>query len=127
MSVSITIAIVSFLCVLSGISKAIMDKLAFHFERSVFSNTTSWWNPKKSWENKYTWSKGKKFLQWILSNPLVFITDAWHFFQAVFSVSIVSCFFVAGMFLPWWTSIVLYVSNRIIFHIFFTWVFERKN
>lgn len=120
------IAIVCALAIISGTAKAIMDTLQFHYPTSVFANTTNWWNPAKSWNNKYAWAKGNAFLGWLLANPLVFITDAWHFFQAIFSVTFAASFFLSGEYLPWWSVFVVYVGSRLVFHVFFTWVFIRK-
>lgn len=120
-----SIVAVSILAFVSGISKAVMDTLLFHFDTSIFSDKGNWWNPTKSWKNKYDWAKSNRIVQWILSNPLVSITDAWHFFQLLFSATFASAFFVSGIFLPWWTAFIVYALNRVIFHIFFTWAFKK--
>lgn len=99
----------------------------FHYSTSVFANKNNWWNPMTSWKNKYDWTKSNKFVTWLLSNPLVFVTDAWHLFQAIFSVSFAVSFFLAGYYLPWWTSLIVYASSRFVFHAFFTWIFVRKS
>jgi len=123
----VLISIIIFVLVMtSGVSKAIMDTLAFHFYASDFSKLGSWWGPNRSWENKYTWSRKNKVLRWLLSSPLVWVTDAWHFFQAVFSVTFAASFVIGGIFLPWWVCFITYVGHRLIFHIFFTWVFTKK-
>jgi hypothetical protein len=66
------------------ISKGIMDTLQFHYNRSIYFTFKNqhWWDPSKSWANKYAFKN--KFLLWIFKGPLVFLTDAWHFFQFVF-------------------------------------------
>ena len=77
--VILTYIIVSFLVIIAAISKAVMDTISFHYDTSVFKNSGTWFNPSLSWNNKYTWSKNK-FIAWLLQNPLVLLTDAWHFF-----------------------------------------------
>ena len=41
----------------AGASEAIMDKLQFHFDKSIFSNKDKYkqlfWNPIDSWKNKW--------------------------------------------------------------------------
>jgi hypothetical protein len=70
---------------LAGICFAIMDTLAYHFKISVFKNLNeTYWNPDLSWRNKYKLripTKGEKFP--FSTTILVFLTDAWHFFQFV--------------------------------------------
>jgi hypothetical protein len=78
-----------FLIILAGFFKSIMDTLAFHYEVSIFyklfdSKYRSWFYIPVSSDNKYTWFPNSKILTWIISGPLVFITDAWHFFQMGF-------------------------------------------
>lgn len=73
-------------------ASATMDEVRFHWSRTFaywFSrkegsnvNIELWFNPNYSWNNKYRWAKNKH-LQWVLSSPLVFITDFWHFCKFV--------------------------------------------
>ena len=120
------IVIASVLCLVSGISKAIMDTLQFHFEKSVFADKSTWWNPQKSWQNKYTWAGNSKILGWLLQNPLVAVTDAWHLFQAIFSITFASSFVLCGAYMPLWSAVPAYITHRVIFHIFFTWLLVKK-
>jgi hypothetical protein len=77
---------VLFLLSISGICKAVMDTLQFHYDNSIFTLynfNNQFWNPKFSWRNKYS-----KHSQTVERFPLsttifVFITDAWHLFQAI--------------------------------------------
>ena len=43
------------LFILSGMFEAVMDKLQFHYEQSIFKNFKNqlFWNPDVSWKNKY--------------------------------------------------------------------------
>ena len=79
---------------IAGISKAIMDNLQFHYNRSVFKNNDKYnqnfWDPNLSWVNKY--KEGSmtepKFLG--STTYFVFTTDAWHLFQMIMLI----CLFV---------------------------------
>jgi len=76
------------LAILGIMASATMDEIQFHWKRifaywfNTGSNVELWFNPTYSWNNKYTWTKNK-YLQWVLSSPLVFITDFWHFLKFV--------------------------------------------
>ena len=83
----IVFIVLSFICIaLAGVAEAVMDKLQFHFDRSIFSNLKNkqWWNPIDSWKNKWKngdKEQGEKF--WLSSTILVWTTDAWHFFKSL--------------------------------------------
>ena len=68
---------------LSAISESIMDKIQFHYDKSIFSNekyNQLFWNPVESWKNKWKDDlKTEKFLG--SSTIFVFTTDAWHLFK----------------------------------------------
>lgn len=74
---------------IAGAANGVMDTLQFHYSGSVFSNPDmfdqEWWNPKISFKGKYKdWDNGHKEEAFFLSKTvLVFITDAWHFFQFI--------------------------------------------
>ena len=77
--------IVIALVILAAIFKAVMDKLQFHFEKSIFLTLGKWWNPAQSWELKWKNGdvrQGERF--WLSSTVLAWTTDAWHFFQMLF-------------------------------------------
>lgn len=85
-----TIIIAIVLVIVAGIAKAFMDTLQFHYYQMRWKLNPQYWNPEISWQNKYNWGKGKsKLIQWLLQNPLVFITDGWHLMQFVFLNSII--------------------------------------
>lgn len=83
--ISLVIGII--LVSIAGMSKAIMDNLQFHFNRSIFKDVLKYnrkfWDPSVSWENKY--KEGSmtepKFLG--STSYFVFMTDAWHLFQMI--------------------------------------------
>jgi len=72
---------------IAGFFKAVMDKLQFHWHRSIFALNPFqyrdiFWNPSISWINKYepgTNYKEEKFK--FSTTLLVFLTDAWHLAQ----------------------------------------------
>ena len=68
----------------ASVSEAIMDKIQFHYDISIFSQykyKQTFWNPNLSWINKWKDSSAKqeKFLG--SSTIFVFTTDAWHLFK----------------------------------------------
>lgn len=84
--ISLVIGII--LVSIAGASKAIMDNLQFHFNRSIFKfdpvkYNQKFWDPTLSWVNKY--KEGSmtepKFLG--STSYFVFMTDAWHLFQMI--------------------------------------------
>lgn len=68
---------------LSAVFAAIANILAFKFKSSVFQEKDpNWWNPGKSWRNKYKNKmayQGPKFFA--STTFLSFLTDAWHLMQ----------------------------------------------
>jgi len=70
--------------ILAGICNGVMDTLFTRYDQSVFKNFDPlFWDPRKSWVNKWkSYSPNKeKFL--FSSTILVFLTDAWHLFKAL--------------------------------------------
>jgi hypothetical protein len=82
--------------ILAGASNAVMDKIIFHWGRSVFKGTKfeQWANPKVSyknkWKNKSNSLDGERFFG--SSTIFVWTTDLWHFAQ-----SFMITFFVLGV------------------------------
>ena len=72
--------------ILAGICNAIMDKILFHWDRSIFKGSKwEWWaNPEISyrnkWKNNSNCEGGEKFPG--SSTIFVWITDLWHFAQS---------------------------------------------
>jgi len=116
-----TIIVIS-LVFIPALCKAIQDTLMFHFSTSIFKNLGSWWDPSKSWQNKYTWSTNK-VVRWLLCNPLVGITDAWHLFN---TIGRVSTFYWLIFITTWYYVLLIYSCYVIIFHVFFTYIFNKK-
>jgi len=122
----IILTVISIICIfLSGMSEAIMDKLQFHFEKSIYSNPTKYnqlfWNPIESWKNK--WKDDLKTEKFLGSSTLfVFTTDAWHLFKFFRTTSL----FIGLGLLPFITfnPIIMILSLRIIFGLTFTLFFD---
>ena len=80
---------------LAGMCNAIMDKINFHWDDSIFKGSKlEWWaNPdvsyKNKWKNNSNSLGGEKFPG--SSTVFVWVTDLWHFAQ-----SFMITFFVLG-------------------------------
>lgn len=126
--------LVIILIIIASISKSIMDTLQFHYSKSIFTHNQSWWNPKISWEHKYKdndCTKGPAFPG--STTFLVFLTDAWHFFQFLFLNSLFISIIIATPF-PFfgniWDFILTFLIYRVIFGVIFEIsfrIFSKKN
>lgn len=68
----------------SSVSEAIMDKIQFHYDKSIFSKDKykqTFWDPTKSWVNKWKDSSAREERFLGSSTIFVFTTDAWHLFK----------------------------------------------
>lgn len=115
------------LMLIAGVSEAVMDKLQFHFDRSIFSSTSNqqFWNPKISWKNKWyegDRAKGEKFLG--SSTVFVFLTDAWHLFKMFRSLALFLSLFIVGYFLTGFELVVLFIFIRLMFGLSFEVTFR---
>lgn len=76
-----------FVLIAAGVSKGVMDKLQFHYDKSVFSEMENqqFWNPEISWKNKYqNYDEGDTSPAFFGSTTFyVGVTDAWHLFQTI--------------------------------------------
>lgn len=92
---------------LAGIFNAVMDRINM-FESSIFSKLPgkyqNWWNPKNAWKNKWKLDengKPTKEPRFFLSTTLfVFTTDAWHFFQMLWRITITLAIVFYATFAP---------------------------
>lgn len=70
---------------IAAMLNAVMDVLSHHFPRSIFAKRKNkWWNPKKSWKNKYVnWDSGNK------KEKLFYVfSDAWYTFKNISMVMV---------------------------------------
>lgn len=127
-----------FLLFLAGALNATMDVLSFRYNTSIFSKypkLQSFFNPEKSWVNKYKDNNpnlGPKFFG--SKTFLVFLTDAWHLCKTLmitlFTLSIVfynpvivteSIFVnIAG------NLLVLHLAYSLSFELFFSKILIKK-
>ena len=96
--------------VLAGMCNAVMDKIVFHWDDSVFKGSKlDWWaNPevsyKNKWKNNSNSSGGEKFPG--SSTVFVWVTDLWHFSQSF----MISFFVLAALFYA--DGIINYFDNN---------------
>jgi hypothetical protein len=126
--VILSISIACLFLIISGISKAIFDKINFHFHESVFKNMNQYfWNPTFSYLNKYKGQNpgnGPRFFG--STTFFVFTTDAWHLFQMIHGISIAIAFFLIGMQSNVLFFIIGYILNKCVFELFFKYILSRK-
>ena len=82
--------------IISTFSKSIMDKLQFHYDKSIFKNfkNQQFWDGRISWKNKWKngdKEQGEKFPG--SSTIFVFSTDAWHLLINIFKLSFLRSLF----------------------------------
>ena len=112
----------------AGLCEAIMDKIQFHFDGTIFKKYGNqlFWNPAISWKNKYKDGdpmKGEKFF--LSKTLLVGFTDAWHMFKLFRTFFIFAGIYF--LFIPCatkFTCLMYVVIARIIYGISFTIFFE---
>jgi hypothetical protein len=124
--VSIVVAIS--LCFIAGVSKATQDVISHKYSISIFGYNRDrfdeyFWNPKKSWKNKWEFTyDGYKPKFPGSSTFFVFVTDAWHLAQFFHINSIIAAFFLLGCFQLIIPAIVGVILYRTTFEIFYRWV-----
>lgn len=120
---------------LSGICKAIIDTCLFHYEKSVFKNKI-FFNSNESWKFKYKNNdptQGNKFF--LSSSLFVGFTDSFHLFSMINYFLIIAAIVFYSPITPIKISIlsalvdflILKVAHQTFFHVFFTWIFKRRN
>jgi hypothetical protein len=112
---------------IAGISEGIMDKIQFHFHKSIFKNFNNhlFWNPDLSWRNKWKNGNPEQGERFIFSSTLlVGLTDAWHMFKSVRTFSL-----FLGMFLLTYGThiILLFLIARTIFGVSFYLTYNYTN
>jgi len=115
------------LIVLSGLFEAIMDKLQFHFYKSIFilKENQQFWNPELSWKNKYKEDLiTEKFIG--SKTIFVFLTDAWHIFKMLRTITLFISISIISYNCDTPIELIIYVSIcRILFGISFTLFFSK--
>ena len=132
-----SIAIFSLLMLLLAATfNAVMDKLQFHYDKSVFAPMKShqqWLDPRLSWRNKWRNGDAKQGEAFPLSSTsLVGVTDAWHCAKTLW----IDCMMLALLApftqlvrLRWWAWVLIFFGVKIvygvIFEIFFAGLLAR--
>ena len=116
--------IVGLLIFVAALSKAIQDKIQFHFHKSIFKNLGTFWNPEESWKRKYKNNdpnQGELFLG--STTIFVSLTDAWHLFGLIRNFSLVLSISIASNNFWFLIGYILFTST---FHLFFTYILSTK-
>lgn len=87
------------LCALAGFFKAVRDTIMFHWAGSVFKEwgwSEQFWNPNKSWMNKYAnWPEDKNEAFFLSKTALVSLTDAWHLSELLMLICLFTVIFLS--------------------------------
>ncbi len=119
------------LVILASYAEAVMDKINFHFDRSVFKEKKNqiFWNPQESWKNK--WKEDLKTEKFLGSSTIfVFTTDAWHLYKFIRNTSLfiglpLLYFLQFNLGVP--LDLIISVSiARFLYGIVFTYLFDSK-
>lgn len=114
-----TIIILS-LIFLSAVAKAVVDAIFHGFSSSVFASfNPEWWDPKKSWRNKY--KPHNKIVRYLTTTILVTFTDAWHTFEFIRNKSLILAVVLGMAFgsevFDWWAMFLIgAVFHQTVFH-----------
>jgi hypothetical protein len=122
------------LVVVSAICKAVADKLAHHFNISIFSTfkNQQFWNPKISWLNKYVNNDVKqgfkkiKVLGFSFTKPIVF-SDAWHLFNSSSMFSLLLLVFFTAIKYKLIVFIVAGIFHVQVFNLFYNKILNINN
>ena len=121
------------LLIVSGASKAVMDKVSFHYEESIFNRFKSHnWNPVYSSGNKYVIRYkilNNKVWRFLKRTVFVWTTDAWHLFQMIKQITLTVGMLLLGFYSKEWWDLTLfwvlgYVVYTTIFEVFFSKIFK---
>lgn len=112
---------------LSAISEAIMDKLQFHYHKSIFKfNPVKYnqlfWDSSISWKNKYKENSMTEPKFYGSTTMFVFVTDAWHLFKFLRNL-----FLFIGLPLLCLSSVNIILSviiGRVLYGLIFTLYFD---
>ena len=116
------------LIILASISEAIMDKLQFHYHKSIFKQNPvkynqSFWDASISWQNKYKEDSMTEPRFYGSTTLFVFMTDAWHLFKFLRNI-----FLFIGLPLMSLGPINIFISiivARVVYGLVFTQFFDK--
>ena len=118
---TITLIIVSIiLAILSGLFNAVSDLSS---EGKLKFKNEQYWIKSISSERKHQYNHKSKFVQWLMKNSAVFLTDGWHLFNLLFRVSFATLYTLLGLLIStslWYLfgCLVAYIIFATSFHIF---------
>jgi len=95
----ITLICMFILTLCSGFCEGVMDKLQFHYHKSIFVNFANarFWDPAYSWTNKYKNGNPMEGERFPFSTTfLVSFTDGWHLFKLLRNVLLFASLPIAG-------------------------------
>lgn len=114
---------------IAGISKAIMDNIQFHFNRSIFNQlkyNQKFWNPTLSWENKYKEGSMTEPKFFGSTTYFVFTTDAWHLFQMLMLLCLFIGIAITSFYSGSFIFMIIKISIlRLFFGLSFTLFFDK--
>lgn len=113
------------LCV-GGLSEAVMDKINFHYDRSIFKSLKNqqFFDPRLSWRNKY---KPNQLVPKYPGSTTIFVslTDAWHTAKLIMHTCLFLGLFLIAISLPNWPLILIaFGAGRILYGITFELSFK---
>lgn len=112
------------LLIISAISKSICDISESCFSTSKLSNLNpNFWNKHASASNKWKngdKSQGEKFL--FSSTILVFLTDAWHLFDVIRDLSLISAMILTNNL---WLLLAVYPIRQLFFQITYSYLTKK--
>ena len=126
---TITLIIVSIiLAILSGLFNAVSDLSS---EGKLKFKNEQYWIKSISSERKHQYNHKSKFVQWLMKNSAVFLTDGWHLFNLLFRVSFATLYTLLGLLIStslWYLfgCLVAYIIFATSFHIFYTYKILKK-
>jgi hypothetical protein len=112
------------LIVIAIVANSTQDEIRFHWPR-LFGKwfkpgtiTEKWFNPSKSWENKYI--SQNKVLRYLFSTALVFTTDFWHLLKSIV-LTFTSLAFLLVIFPDekWWAYLISLVVFKLVWGIIY--------
>ncbi|HEV7404143.1 MAG TPA: hypothetical protein VGO11_14480 [Chthoniobacteraceae bacterium] len=111
---------------------AVMDKLQFHYDRSVFAPMKAhrqWLDPRLSWRNKWRNGDARQGEAFPLSSTsLVGLTDAWHCAKSLWIACILLAIlapFTALVRLRWWAWVLVFFGAEVVYGGWFELLFSR--
>ena len=117
---------------LAAALNAVMDKLQFHYDKSIFARVESqqmWLDPRLSWRNKWMNGDPKQGEAFPLSSTaLVATTDAWHCAKSLWIDSILLAVlapFTCLMRMRWWKWALVFLSAKVLYGAVFETLFAH--